>query len=56
MAKKFMEECSLFPLGIIGGHAMALKRDVVVLLPRVFELLVAQHLQRPGDALARASL
>src|SRR6476660_7157776 len=30
------------------------QRDVVVLLPGVLELLVAQHLTRAGDALARA--
>ena len=30
-----------------------LKRNVVVLLPRVFERLVAQHVKGPADALTR---
>src|SRR6516164_4468238 len=39
---------------LFANDARGLQRDVVVLLPRVLELLVAQHLERPGDALARA--
>ncbi len=33
--------------------ALLSQRNIIVLLPRILELLVAQHGQRPRDALAR---